>query len=69
MKRIYLKPVSKTLSLRLVASIAAKSGGNTVGKIDDPNGGDPYVIGDGNENPENPDGPGSRYLKNSMWDE
>lgn len=68
MKRIYLKPVSKTLSLRLVASIAAGSGG-TVDKIDDPNG-NPYVIGDGNEDPENPDGGnGSRYLRSSMWEE
>lgn len=68
MKRQYLKPESKILSLRLYAFITAGSN-DTESGITGPGGDEEDPI-----TPINPGGPGddpnaSRYLKNSMWED
>lgn len=68
MKRIYIKPETKTLQLRLHSFIAASptSGGNNTHWGTQTEGGDVTPVG-GDENEENPNAD-SRWMRSSMWE-
>ena len=69
MKRTYLKPKLRTLHLCLNTFITVGSGSNGVNDYINTGGGDnPVNPGGGSDDPDKDDD-GSRYLRQSMWDD